>query len=336
MTYLKRLVGLAFACAVATNSFGQTDSISIDRTVTKVDSTITAITRDAESVVDAILQDSALSDTVTKVVAQASDDATSPEIEYSNSPKEYVIKDITVTGNGVYDKSVLIAYSGLHVGDRVKMPGDAFSGAIKKFWKQGLFSDVKILAKKVQGDEVWIELAFKPRPRISDVVVTGVKKKDKEDIQSGIGLSKGGQISPAMVSRAQYLIKHKLAEKGYEKAEVAIDLRPDPTQANYQIVYIDVDRKEKIKVHRIHINGNENLSNFKAKWALKGTKEPRIYNLFKSKKFIREKYTEDKGKLLAKYNEKGFRDAEIIADSVVPYIRATPKNSSASWYNPSH
>jgi len=319
MTYLKRLVGLAFACAVATNSFGQTDSISIDRTITKVDSTITAITRDAESVVDAILQDSALSDTVTKVVAQASDDATSPEIEYSNSPKEYVIKDITVTGNGVYDKSVLIAYSGLHVGDRVKMPGDAFSGAIKKFWKQGLFSDVKILAKKVQGDEVWIELAFKPRPRISDVVVTGVKKKDKEDIQSGIGLSKGGQISPAMVSRAQYLIKHKLAEKGYEKAEVAIDLRPDPTQANYQIVYIDVDRKEKIKVHRIHINGNENLSNFKAKWALKGTKEPRIYNLFKSKKFIREKYTEDKGKLLAKYNEKGFRDAEIIADSVVPY-----------------
>ena len=309
MTYSKRLVGLAFACTVSANSFGQSGAVSNDSVSTAVDS--------VAAVADTNIVDQ--TDTVAKVVALASDDAAPHEIEYSNSPREYVIKDISVTGNGVYDKSVLIAYSGLHVGDRVKMPGEAFSGAIKKFWKQGLFSDVKILARKIQGDEVWLELAFKPRPRISDIVISGVKKKDKEDIQSGIGLTKGGQISPAMASRAQYLIKHKLAEKGYEKADVAIDLRPDPTQPNYQVVYIDVDRKEKIKVHRIYINGNENLSDFKAKWALKGTKEPRIYNIFKSKKFVREKYSEDKGKLLAKYNEKGFRDAEIVADSVVPY-----------------
>lgn len=313
MAYLKHLVGLTLSCAIATNSFGQTNSNPIDSRAA-ADSVIAAV----DSVIAALAADSVQADTVKKVVAQASD-ANTQEIEYTSNPKEYVIKDITVSGNGVYDKSVLIAYSGLHVGQYVKMPGEDFSSAIKKFWKQGLFSDVKILATKIQGDEVWLELAFKPRPRISDVVISGVKKKDKEDIQSGIGLTKGGQISPAMVSRAQYLIKHKLSEKGYEKAEVAIDLRPDPTQPNYQIVYIDVDRKEKIKVHRIHINGNDNLSNFKAKWALKETKEPRIYNIFKSKKFIREKFAEDKGKLLAKYNEKGFRDAEIVADSVVPY-----------------
>lgn len=313
MAYLKHLVGLTLSCAIATNSFGQTNSNPIDSRAA-ADSVIAAL----DSVIAAIAADSVQVDTVAKVVAQASD-ANTYEIDYSATPKEYVIKDIAVSGNGVYDKSVLIAYSGLHVGQIVKMPGDEFSSAIKKFWKQGLFSDVKILANKVQGDEVWLELAFKPRPRISDVVISGVKKKDKEDIQSGIGLSKGGQISPAMVSRAQYLIKHKLSEKGYEKAEVSVDLRPDPTQENYQIVYIDVDRKEKIKVHRIHLNGNDNLSNFKAKWAMKDTKEPRIYNIFKSKKFIREKYGEDKGKLLAKYNEKGYRDAEIVADSVVSY-----------------
>ncbi|MCQ2206955.1 MAG: BamA/TamA family outer membrane protein [Paludibacteraceae bacterium] len=313
MAYLKHLVGLTLSCAIATNSFGQTNSNPIDPRAA-ADSVIAAL----DSVIAALAADSVQVDTVAKVVAQASDAATY-EIDYSAAPKEYVIKDIAVSGNGVYDKSVLIAYSGLHVGQIVKMPGDEFSSAIKKFWKQGLFSDVKILANKVQGDEVWLELAFKPRPRISDVVISGVKKKDKEDIQSGIGLSKGGQISPAMVSRAQYLIKHKLSEKGYEKAEVSVDLRPDPTQENYQIVYIDVDRKEKIKVHRIHLNGNDNLSNFKAKWAMKDTKEPRIYNIFKSKKFIREKYGEDKGKLLAKYNEKGYRDAEIVADSVVSY-----------------
>jgi outer membrane protein insertion porin family len=242
-----------------------------------------------------------------------------PEIKYTQSTNEYVIQDIDIVGNGVYDKEVLSAYSGLRVGQTVKMPGEAFSNVIKKFWKQGLFADVKIYATKIQGDKVWLQLAFTPRPRITDVVVTGMKKKDKEDIESGLGLAKGGQISPGAVERSKTIIKHKLAEKGYEKASVNIELKEDPTTPNYVTVYIDIDRKNKIKVHRIHLSGNQNISNFKLKWAMKSTKEPKIWNIFKSKKFIRDKYKEDKDLLLAKYNEKGYRDAEIISDSVVPY-----------------
>lgn len=303
MTYLKRIISCAFLLGVAVGADAQTDSV--------------AVRVDSAAVANAV--DSVQTDTVRQVIAVASDDSGTRSVDYSAEAKEYIIRGIEVTGNGVYDKSVLIAYSGLRVGDRVKMPGEAFSGAIKKFWKQGLFSDVKIFATKIQGEGLWLELAFQPRPRISDVIIEGVKSKDKEDIQTGIGLTKGGQISPAMASRAQFLIKRKLAEKGYEKAEVAIDLRPDPTQPNYQIVYIDIDRSSKVKVHRIHLTGNDNLSDFKSKWAMKDTKEPRIYNIFKSKKFVRGKYVEDKGKLLAKFNEKGYRDAEIVADSVVDY-----------------
>lgn len=302
MTYLKRLIGCAFCCGVAAGVNAQSDSLTVM----------------ADSVAAPVAAEVPAADTVRQVLAQVNDEE-ARSIDYSSEPKEYVIKDIEVSGNGVYDKQVLIAYSGLKVGERVKMPGEAFSGAIKKFWKQGLFSDVKIYATKIQGEELSLELAFQPRPRISDVVIEGVKSKDKEDIQSGIGLSKGVQISPAMITRAQFLIKRKLAEKGYEKAEVAIELKPDPTQANYQIVYIDIDHNKRVKVHRIHLQGNDNLSDFKSKWAMKDTKEPRIYNIFKSKRFVRTKYADDKGKLLAKFNEKGFRDAEIVADSVVPY-----------------
>ena len=299
-----------------------TDSMALSA---KTDEVVADSTRGADAVTDSttaaqnVDAASAKNDTTVQLntlVAQANDEI--PQVVFSANPKEYTIRGIQVTGNGVYDKSVLIGYSGLKVGDRVKMPGDAFSSAIKKFWKQGLFSDVKIIANKIQGDNLWLELAFQPRPRISEVEITGVKKKDKEDIMSGIGMSKGGQCSPAVVSRAQYLIKKKLAEKGNENAEVNIELKPDPEKPNYQIVYIDIDKKKKVKVHSVNITGNENISDFKAKWALKKTKEPKLYNLFKSKKFIREKYAEDKDNLLAKYNEKGFRDAEIIADSVVP------------------
>lgn len=242
-----------------------------------------------------------------------------PTIKYSPIAQEYIIEEITVTGNGVYDKDVLSAYSGLKVGQKVKVPGEDFSNAIKKFWKQGLFSDVKILANKIEGDKIWIELAFKQRPRISDVVYSGIKKKEKEDMESGLGLSKGGQISPGTANRIQTLIKRKMAEKGFEKANVQLTMKDDPANPGYVIVYIDVDKRDKVKVHRIDIEGNENLSDFKAKWAMKGTKEPRIYNIFKSKKFIRAKYKEDKGLLVNKYNEKGYRDAEIVSDSVSQY-----------------
>ncbi len=248
--------------------------------------------------------------------AAAPMDTVPPTVTYEQAAKEYTIQEIKVTGNGVYDADVLRNYSGLKVGQKVKVPGEDFSDAIKKFWKQGLFSDVKIFASAIVGDKIWVEMAFTQRPRISSLEISGLKKKEKEDVQNVLGLTKGGQISSGSVSRAKTIIKGKLAEKGFENAKVDIDLKPDAAEPNSVIVYIDVDKKNKVKVHRVYIEGNDNLSDFKAKWALKKTKEPKIWNIFKSKKFVRSLYKEDKNLLLAKYNEKGYRDAEIVSDSV--------------------
>ena len=100
-----------------------------------------------------------------------------PVITYSFSPKEYVVADISVEGAGNYDKNVIVNYSGLRKGMTVKMPGDDFSQAIKRFWKQGLFSDVKIIATKVVDNKVWLQISLKPRPRMSEVNFYGLKKK---------------------------------------------------------------------------------------------------------------------------------------------------------------
>ncbi|MDR1729893.1 MAG: BamA/TamA family outer membrane protein [Prevotellaceae bacterium] len=241
-----------------------------------------------------------------------------PVISYTATPKEYTIQEIIVTGAGNYDKDVIIGYSGLKAGERVKMPGDAFSNAIKRFWRQGLFSDVKINATKVQGDKVWLEIALQPRPRISEINIFGVKKKDKEDLETGLGLIKGSQISPNMVNRAEIVIKRKLEAKGYEKAEVDFIQRDDPGNPGFVIVDINIDKKDKIKVRNIFIEGNKELSDNQVKKAMKKTKDKRLMTLFKSKKFIREEYENDKKLIIDKYNEKGFRDAELLSDSVVP------------------
>ena len=109
-----------------------------------------------------------------------------PVISYSSPPKKYKIADIKVTGIKNYDDFVLIGFSGLSVGDEVTIPepGGAITDAVKRFWKHGLFSDVKILAKKIEGDRVWLEIQLKQRPRISEVNYHGIKKGEREDLEA--------------------------------------------------------------------------------------------------------------------------------------------------------
>ena len=62
-------------------------------------------------------------------------------INYS-SPKEYEIAGIEVEGVEFLDNTALISLSGLKVGDKIKIPGDEISGALKKLWNQGIIGDI--------------------------------------------------------------------------------------------------------------------------------------------------------------------------------------------------
>lgn len=239
-------------------------------------------------------------------------------MEYTLHRKSYEIADITVSGADNYEDFVLIGFSGLAVGEKIEVPGDAITKAIKRFWKQGLFSDVKIQATKIEGDKIWLNIALKQRPRISDLQYTGLKKSEKEDVQVKVGLSKGNQLTPNSEDRAKTVIKKYLAEKGFHNAEVQVLHKPDPDHEGYIKVAIVVDKKAKTKVGRIYITGNEALSHTKINHAMKKTNDNHITNLFRTKKFVTEEYEKDKIAVIEKYNELGYRDAYIVADSVVP------------------
>ena len=102
-----------------------------------------------------------------------------PIIEYSTQTPKYEIADIKVTGADNYEDFVLIGFSGLAVGDIVNVPGDAITNAVKRFWKQGLFSEVKILANKIKDGKVWLTIELKQRPRVSEINYNGLKKSEK-------------------------------------------------------------------------------------------------------------------------------------------------------------
>ena len=243
-----------------------------------------------------------------------------PTILYSGMPRQYEIGGINVTGVDNYEPYIIIGLSGLSVGDVVEVPGDDITNAVKRYWKHGLFSDVSIVADSVVDGKIYLGINLKQRPRASQINVNGVKKKEREDIQAKIGLIKGNQVTPNMLDRARQVIRKYYDEKGYKNAEISIVQRADVNMPGHVIVDVNIDRKDKIKVHKITIEGAEKISEKKIKKLMKKTREKgKLSNFLKSKKYTDERFEEDKQNILSRYSELGYRDAIIVKDSVSRY-----------------
>ncbi len=246
--------------------------------------------------------------------------AAKPIIDYSMPSEELTIADIKVSGAETYEDFIIIGFSGLSKGQKIKIPGSEISDAVKRFWKQGYFSDVKILANKIEDGQVWLEIALKQRPRISRVNYYGLKKSEEEDLAPKTGLVRGNQVTPDLLDRAKIAIQKEMAGKGFHNASVIIYQKPDPTQPGSVFLDVNVDKKSKVKVHEIYVEGNKALSLNKIDLAMKKTNRPKnILTLFRSKKFIASEFENDKKLLIEKYNEIGYRDAVITYDSVAKY-----------------
>lgn len=243
-----------------------------------------------------------------------------PNVIFTSMPNTYELAGIEVTGAPNYDDANIIGLSGLRVGERVEIPGTDLSNAAKRLMHQGLFSQVQIKIKKIHGSKAWIELALRTQPRISDVNYIGMKKGERDDISERLHLMKGNQITQNGVDRATAIVKKYYSDKGFGNADVKVELRDDLSKPNEVFVDVKVDRHDKVKVHKIYINGNEVLTDRTLKRAMKKTNENGdILNLFRQKKFVQNDYHDDLNRIIEKYNENGYRDATIIADSVVQF-----------------
>ena len=257
------------------------------------------------------------------IAAGAQEKIINPDITYAGNPRNCVIGGIAVSGVEGYEDYVLTGISGLVVGQHITLPGNEITDAVKRYWKHGLFSKVAISADSIVGDKAYLHFHLALRPRVSTINYIGLKKSEREDMEQKLGLLKGSQITPNMIDRAKILAKKYFDDKGYKNADIQITQRDDVTAKNQVILDIFVDKKEKMKVHEIIIEGNEKLSDNKIKGGLfrKGAfakihEAGKLSSFLKSKKYTPERYKEDKQKLIEKYNELGYRDATILEDSV--------------------
>jgi len=276
------------------------------------------------------------------------------QLDYNN-PKEYEIGGITVSGVKFLDGNVLIMLSGLTVGDRVLVPGSEITNAVKKLWDQGLFEDIRISVTSVIGDQIFLDIYLRERPRLSKFSFSGIKKSDADNIREKIRLVKGDYVTDNLIMKTRNIIKKYYEDKGFLNADVDIELKKDSATANLVTMVINISKNGRVKIYKMNVYGNEHLSKEQISGAFKDTKEMAVFNpmngldrmiwesakaalridfveiasiieqhafsnvrlrIFKASKFIPEDFEEDKIKLITKYNSLGYRDAIIVADTI--------------------
>lgn len=250
----------------------------------------------------------------------------------------YEIGGITVSGADDSDKQIVTLISGLKVGDKIKLPGDETTRAIKNLWRQNSFDDIGIYVLEVKGKTVFLEIRLKELPKLSKYYIKGLKRRKQDDLREELDLSSGIIVTENLIVNTENIAKNFFIQDGFLNASVEVIKRPDTTRSNSVILGILVDRGNKVKIADIEFNGNktsrrekehffdwfgrtEGLSDRKLRKSMKETKRKHILNIFKSSKFIKEDYKNDQKLVIERYNQNGYRDARIVKDTI---IRVSP------------
>ena len=248
---------------------------------------------------------------------RAQDGKGAVEIDY-NAPQKYIVGGVSVEGNTYFGDQQIIQQTGLYKGMEVTLPGEEVSAAVNRLWQQRFFEDVAVVADSLSAgrDSVWLKVVLQERPRVSKWTFSGVKSSEKKDLQERLNLRPGREFTEYISSASVDIIKRYYKEKGFLLADVDVQASKDTVIRNAMRVNFDVHRGEKVKVKTINFIGNTDVKDFKLAKAMKKTKSNKIYNFFKSKKFIEKEYQNDKRTVLEAFNEAGFRDARLVRDSI--------------------
>ena len=232
-----------------------------------------------------------------------------------DNPKEYTIAEVTVSGTQFLDPNSMVSISGMKPGDKIRVPGPAVTSSIKKMMDFGTLDDAEILATKVEGDKIWLNIHIKERPRLYKVSFSGIRKGERETMNDKVKLIKGRVITPTVIKNTQLIIKKYYMDKGFYNTKVKVLQIPDSTRGQATLNFT-ITKGKKVKIEKINLEGNTAISDAKLKKKMKGTKQKMLGRLFNPSKYIPKKYNEDKEKLIAYYRKNGYRDATIEFDTI--------------------
>ena len=251
------------------------------------------------------------------------------------SPKTYEIGGISYEGADNFDTRVVQLVAGLQVGDRIKVPGDKVSAAVENLWKQGMFEDVQVRVSRIQGNIIFLKIVLKERPRLEKFSFTGVKKGEADKLREEIKIANGEVVTENMLRTSVNKIKGYYIDKGYTR--VAVNPTTEQDTNGRVTVTFNVNRGKVVKIDSLIFDGNEQVKTITLQSKMEKTHDVHYFwklrfwtkAFWKKSRYIESDFREDLDKVIAYYNEQGFRDARIISDTVwdVPQTDGESKTS---------
>jgi outer membrane protein insertion porin family len=234
----------------------------------------------------------------------------------TQSQEVYNVLGISVEGNVLADPTAIIANSGLRVGSDIVHPGDQISGALRKLWSLKIFDDVQVIIDRKVGNGVYLLIRVKELPRFERAEIEGNDEIDEDDIQKMINLVKGQVFPPQDVKRLSREILKKYEEEGLLLAKVNVTTEPTDSSGSRIILKIEIDEGNAVEVESIIFEGNVAFDDDDLRSEMDETSEGSWWQFWTSAQFARELYEEDKRLIIQFYRRNGYRDAEILGDSL--------------------
>ncbi|MBS1583490.1 MAG: BamA/TamA family outer membrane protein [Bacteroidetes bacterium] len=256
---------------------------------------------------------------------------TVPTLDYE---REYTIGGITVSGCVTRDANAVKLFSGLQVGDKVTIPGERIGKAIRAIWEQKLFTDVRIEAAEVRGGTVFLNIIVTENPQLASYGFAGtVSRGEGDKLRDEIKLQRGQQVNEAVVADARAAVRRYFVDKGFLKADARVEQVADTSLQNSVRLKVLVTKGPRVRIKDVVFHQVRTVDLEKKRWyqlfkkrdlptqarlrrAMKGTKRKRWYNIFGGSKFKSSTFHEDEQKVIDVYNEKGFRNASIVSDTM--------------------
>ncbi|MBI9073133.1 MAG: outer membrane protein assembly factor BamA [Melioribacteraceae bacterium] len=268
----------------------------------------------------------------------------------------YKILGINVEGNKSADANTVIANSGLRVGDEIEIPGDNTSKAIKRLYGLNVFEDVKILIDKKIDMGVFLLIKVEEYSRVEKIVVEGNDELSEEEIIEKASFFKGQTLKQQELYRVKGEIKKLYDEEGYLNAkieplrfiyaeadtsddEIVVTWKNENDYSDQVETYYDydpdnkydvlrkvttrilvvfrIDEGDEVTIRKIEFVGNEQFDDDELKGELAETKEDRWWRFWSGANLNKEEFKTDKELLNSFYQKQGYRDFEIIGDTLL-------------------
>ena len=233
----------------------------------------------------------------------------------SEKNRPYVLRKVNIHGVKYINHDIIRSSSGLVPGDSIYLSGSFIQNAMVRLWSQRYFEDIQIGAA-IEGDSVDLEVMLRERPRVMNWAVSGVSKsKSKDLIDEVLKLKRGHELSDHIIDRNIKLLKLHYGEKGFLDCEVDVKIEPDTVVKQAVNVTLNVDKKKRVRVGELNFTGNNAFPSKRLARTFKKTHKVSVY-FWQKTKFVEKEYEEDKELLLDFYNSKGYRNANILSDSI--------------------